>query len=83
MQHKVVNLLQQVILIYGMTVGSTAQWSVMNQEQPNVLLYSDLNTNYLYMQMGGHSYSHSRSCDKCSLTFLIFTYFHVLYKSKN
>ena len=46
----------------------------------NVLLYSDLNTNYLYMQMAGHSYSHSRSCDKCSHTFLILTYFHIQIK---
>ena len=61
-------LLQQVILINGMTVESIAQWSVKNQEQPNVLLYSELNTNYLYMQMGSHSYSHSRSCDNCSHT---------------
>ena len=39
MQQKVVNkLLEQVILIYGMTVGSIAQWNVKNQEQPNVLL---------------------------------------------
>ena len=42
---KVVNkLLYQAILIYGMTVESIAQWSVKNQEQPNLLLYSVLNT---------------------------------------
>ena len=80
MQHATNKLLQQVILNYGMTVGSIAQWSVKNHEQPNVLLYSDLNTNYLYMQMAGHSYSHSRSCDKCSHTFLILTYFHIQIK---
>ena len=59
MQQKVNELLQQAILIYGMNVGSTAQWGVKNQKQP------DLNTNYMYMQMAGHSYSHFRSCDKC------------------
>ena len=52
-------LLQQAILIYGINVGSIAQWGVKNQKQP------DLNTNYMYKQMAGHSYSHSRSCDKC------------------
>ena len=46
-------LLEQTILICGMKVGSTAQWSVKNQGQPNVLLYSDLNTNYLYMHADG------------------------------
>ena len=66
MQYKVINkLLQQAILIYGMNVGSAAQWGVKNQKQPG------LNTNYLYKQMAGHSYSHSRSCDKCPHTFLI------------
>ena len=47
MPQNVVNeLLQYAILIYGMTVGSTAEWNIKNHEQPNVLLYSDLNTNY-------------------------------------
>ena len=40
MQQKVFSkLLQQAILIYGMTVGNIAQRSVKNQEQPNVLLH--------------------------------------------
>ena len=61
-------ILQQPILIYGI------KYSPMESKEPIVLLYSDLNTNYLYMQMAGHSYSQSRSCDKNFHTFL---YFHI------
>ena len=48
MQHAT-KLLQQAVLIYRM------KYSPVESKEPIALLYSDLNTNYLYMQMGSHS----------------------------
>ena len=66
--HHATKLLQQAVLFYCM------KYSPVESKEQIVLLYSDLNTDYLHMQIAGHSYSRSRSCDKCFRIFLIFFY---------